>query len=198
MRLIKYLWYVYSLLKGHMVCTAYYSTTVVKLTNHNFPSLGWKITIGSLSTSALAALKIWLTTSLEHRLESSLDGTSGEISYVFLLCFTVLLKRLRRLYTGSFIFQVPPVSDYSTCVRTRIYAFGAPVSCLRVRCTNHLLTRSVHQPPIYKALTNQGEAHQYIDYVVCFNIKDSHHRLKEHTIPYIFRAPRHDSLMLLN
>ena len=29
----------------------------------------------------------------------------------FLLCFTVLLKQLRRLCTGGFIFQVPPVSD---------------------------------------------------------------------------------------
>ena len=29
----------------------------VKLTNHDFPSPGWKIAIGSLSTSALAALK---------------------------------------------------------------------------------------------------------------------------------------------
>jgi len=31
---------------------------VVKLTNYDFPSPGWKIAIGSLSTSALAALKI--------------------------------------------------------------------------------------------------------------------------------------------
>ena len=45
-------------------------------------------------------------------------------------------------------------------VRTRIYAFGAPASCLRVRCTNHLLTR--------RCMTNQGEAHQYIDHVVRF------------------------------
>ena len=32
----------------------------------------------------------------------------------FLLYFTVLLKLLRRLYTGGSIFQVPPVSDYIT------------------------------------------------------------------------------------
>ena len=57
------------------------------MTNHDFPSLGWKIAIGSLSTSALAALKVRLTTSLEHRLESSLDGTSGGISYVFSYVF---------------------------------------------------------------------------------------------------------------
>ena len=33
-----------------------YSATVVELTNYDFPSPGWKIAIGSLSTSALAAL----------------------------------------------------------------------------------------------------------------------------------------------
>ena len=33
-----------------------YSARVVKLTNYDFLSLGWKIAIGSLSTSALAAL----------------------------------------------------------------------------------------------------------------------------------------------
>ena len=35
-----------------------YSTKIVKLTNHDFLSPGWKITIGLLSTSALVALKI--------------------------------------------------------------------------------------------------------------------------------------------
>jgi len=39
--------------------------------------------------------------------------------------------------------------------QVRVYAFNAPTTCLRVWCT-------------YEALTNQGEAHQYIDYVVCF------------------------------
>ena len=32
--------------------------STIELTNHDFPSPGWKIAIGSLSTSALAALKI--------------------------------------------------------------------------------------------------------------------------------------------
>ena len=82
------------------------------------------------------------------------------------------------------------MSDYSTCCTSRVltrlvhqervYAFGAPTTRLRVWY-------------IYKALTHQGEAHQYIDHVVCINMKDSHHRLNEHTIPYVFRAPRHDS-----
>jgi hypothetical protein len=39
--------------------------------------------------------------SLEHRLEGSLEGTLGGISYIFLLYFTALLKRLRRLYTSE-------------------------------------------------------------------------------------------------
>jgi hypothetical protein len=62
---------------------------------------------------------------------------------------------------------------------------STPTTRLRVWCT-------------YKVLTNQGEAHQYIDYVVCFNIKDSHHYPKEHTILYIFYAPGYDSLVLLS
>ena len=76
----------------------------VELTNYDFPCPAWKIAIGSLSTSALAALKIRFTTGLEHHLEGSLDGTSGEVSYVFLLCFIVLLEQLQRLYTGGSIF----------------------------------------------------------------------------------------------
>jgi hypothetical protein len=57
-RLMEYLWFSYGLLEGRTVYTAYYSATVVKLTNYDFPSPGWKIAIGSLSTRALAALKI--------------------------------------------------------------------------------------------------------------------------------------------
>ena len=72
-----------------------------------------------------------LTTSLEHHLEGSPEDTLGGISYIFPLYFTVLLKQLQRLYIGGFIFQVPPVSDHSTC------------------CTNYVLTRSVHQVYIY-------------------------------------------------
>jgi hypothetical protein len=39
--------------------------------------------------------------SLEHRLEGRLEGTLGGISYIFLLYFTALLKRLRRLDTSE-------------------------------------------------------------------------------------------------
>ena len=57
-RLTEHLRFSYSPLEDHTVYTAYYSTIVVELTNYDFPSPGWKIAIGSLSTSALAALKI--------------------------------------------------------------------------------------------------------------------------------------------
>ena len=60
----------------------------------------------------------------------------------FLICFIVLLRQLRGLYTSGFIFQVPPVYNYSTCrtnrvltrlVRqVRIYAFSALTTRLRV------------------------------------------------------------------
>ena len=55
--LMEYLWYVYGLLEGRTAYTAYYSAIVVKLTNYDFPCPAWKIAIGSLTTSALAALK---------------------------------------------------------------------------------------------------------------------------------------------
>jgi hypothetical protein len=116
----------------------------VELTNHDFPYLAWKITISSLSTSTLAALKIQPTTGLEYRLEGSLDGTSGEISYVFLLCFTVLLEQLRRLYIGGSIFQIPPVSDYSTCYTNPVHMRSVRQPYLYIQCTDHLLTRLVY------------------------------------------------------
>ena len=57
-----------------------------------------------------------------------------EFPMYFPLCFMVLLKQLRRLYTGGFIFQVPPVSNYSTC------------------CADHVPTRSVQQPRVYASV----------------------------------------------
>ena len=123
---------------------------------------------------------------LEHCLESSLDGTLGEISYIssfmFYSCIEAITEAVHRwfhfLSTASVWLQ-------HLLYQPRAYAFGTPT----------VFTRSVHQLPAYasSALTNQGETHQYIDHVVCFNTKDSHHRLKEHTIPYVFHAPRHDS-----
>ena len=113
----------------------------------------------------------------------------------FLMCFMVLLRQLRRLYTSSFIFQVPLVYNYSTCRtnrvltrsvrRVRVYAFGILTTRLRVQCTP-------------KALTNQGEVRQYIDYVVYLNRIDSYYYPKEHIILHVFRAPGYDLLILLN
>ena len=61
---------------------------------------------------------------------------------------------LKRLYKENIPIIVEKykfyMSDYSTWC-TNAY--------LRVRYTRLLFTRSVHQPPVYKALTNQGEAH---------------------------------------
>ena len=113
----------------------------------------------------------------------------------FLMYFTVLLRQLRRLSISGFIFQVPPVYNYSTCRtnrvltrsvrRVRVYAFNAPTTYLRVQCTP-------------KALTNQGEVRQYIDQVVYLNTINSYYYPKEHIILYIFRAPGYNSPILLN
>ena len=56
--LTEHLRFSYGPSEGCTAYTAYYSATAVELTNYDFPSPGWKIAIGSLSTSALAALKI--------------------------------------------------------------------------------------------------------------------------------------------
>ena len=68
----------------------------------------------------------------------------------FLTSFIVLLRQLQRLYTSGFIFQVPPVYNYSTCCtnrvltrsvrRVRVYAFSALTTRLRGRCTPKALT----------------------------------------------------------
>jgi len=57
-RLTEHLQYVYGLLEGRTAYMAYYPAMLVELTNYDFLSPGWKIVIGSLSISALAALKI--------------------------------------------------------------------------------------------------------------------------------------------
>jgi hypothetical protein len=73
----------------------------------------------------------------------------------------------------------------TACCTTRIYAFGTPSAYLRGRCTP-------------EALTNQGgRTHQYIDHVVCFNTRESHHPNK-HTILHVFRARGYDSIVPLS
>jgi len=74
---------------------------------------------------------------------------------------------------------------YALVHQVRVYAFGAPTTRLRVWCTP-------------EALTNQGgRTHQYIDHVVCFNTRTSHH-LHKHTILHVFRARRYDSIVPLS
>ena len=75
---------------------------------------------------------------------------------------------------------VIPTRAYALVHQARVYAFGVLTTRLRVWCTP-------------EALTNQGgRTHQYIDHVVCFNTKDSHHPNK-HTILHIFHARGYDS-----
>ena len=93
------------------------------------------------------------------------------ISYIF-FCFTVLFFiyffYILWFYWSNYggCTQVVLFFKYRQCliilpsVRTRVYAFGAPASCLRVWCTNHCLRVATW--------LIRGEAHQYIDHVVCF------------------------------
>src|SRR6266700_7275984 len=101
--LMEHLQYVYGPLEGHTAYTAYYSATVVKSTNHDLPSPGWKIAIGSLSTSALAALKIQLTASLEHRLEGSPEDTlrGGRFPIYFLYILWFYFLCISSVFYGS-------------------------------------------------------------------------------------------------
>ena len=49
------------------------------------------------------------------------------------------------------------LSSYFKCTKLNIYLLSNYINAyLRVWCTSLLFTRSVHQPPTYKALTNQG------------------------------------------
>ena len=85
--------------------------------------------------------------------------TSGGTSYVFPLCFTVLLRQLQRLYASGSIFQVPLVYNYSTCCtgrvlmrlihRVRVYAFGVP-TCLCVWCTSKTLASQRRGALVYR------------------------------------------------
>jgi hypothetical protein len=60
----------------------------------------------------------------------------------FLSCFMVLLRQLRRLYIGGFIFQVPLVYNYSTWC-TNAY--------LRVRApTTYVLTHQGGGASVYR------------------------------------------------
>src|SRR6266566_7183924 len=78
---------------------------------------------------------------LEHRLEGSLDGTSGEISYVFSFVFYGSIEATTEAIHRWFYFL-----KYRQCMIT------APViltACLRARYTEYAFTRSVYQPLAY-------------------------------------------------
>ena len=118
----------------------------------------------------------------------------GRFPIYFLLYFMVLLKQLRRLYISGFIFQVPPVYNYSTYYtnrmptrlvrQVRVYAFSILTTYLHVWCT-------------YKALTNQKE--DILVYRPCslLYIINNHH-LNKYIILHIFRAYGYDLLVLLS
>jgi hypothetical protein len=126
---------------------------------------------------------------------------------IYFLCFMVLFLMyffyILWFYWNNYggYTQVDSFFKYRQCliIQTRIYAFGAPASYLHIQYTNHLLTRSVHQPPIYKALTNQrGGVSVYRLYSLLRYRSKLFIIQQEHTIPYIFRAPGYSSLILLN
>ena len=94
-------------------------------------------------------------------------------------------------YTKINIITITVLYNYSTCCTNRVPTrFDTPSTRLRVRFAYASGALLKHQL--------RGEVRQYIDHVAHLNTIDSHHRLKEHTILYVFRAPRHDLLMLLN
>ena len=113
----------------------------------------------------------------------------------FLMCFTVLLRQLRRLYISSSIFQVPLVYNYSTyrtnrvltrsVRRVRVYAFSTLTTRLCVRCT-------------YKALTNQRGGALVYRLRSLLYIINSYYYPNKYIILYVFHAPRYDLLVLLN
>ena len=115
---------------------------------------------------------------------------------LFLMYFFCVLWFNWSNYGGCI--QVVSFFKYRQCIIT---APVVPTVCLRV-WRKYAVTRSVHQPLAYapsallKHWLIRGEAHQYIDPVVYINTEDSHHRLNEHIILYVFRAPRHDSIPL--
>src|SRR5271168_1909621 len=99
-------------------------------------------------------------------------------SFMFPLCFTVLLEHLQRLYEYSSIFK---------CCQ---YIITATTPATLAVATVVALT------PDYKVLTNQGDApvSVYID-SVALQLNLSHHS-NEYRILYVLRAPEYDSTVL--
>jgi hypothetical protein len=81
---------------------------------------------------------------------------------------------------------------YALVHQVRVYAFSVLTTAFSALTTR---LRSWCTP---EALTNQGgRTHQYIDHVVCFNTRTSHH-LYKHTILHVFRARRYDLIVPLS
>ena len=91
-------------------------------------------------------------------------------SFMFPLCFTVLLEHLRRLYGYSFIFKCCQCIITATTPATLAVATVAALT------------------PDYEVLTNQGDAlvSVYID-SVALQLNLSHYS-NEHRILYVLRA----------
>ena len=96
-------------------------------------------------------------------------------SFIFPLCFTVLLEHLQRLYKYSSIFKCCQCIITATAPATLAIATVATLT------------------PDYKVLTNQGDApvSVYID-SVALQLNLSHHS-NEHRILYVLRALEYDS-----
>ena len=116
--------------------------------------------------------RLWtgLTATLKDCLKRNLKGCLKGVSYVFPLCFTVLLEHLRRLYGYSSIFK------YCQCIIT------ATVLITLAAATLAALT------PDYEVLTNQRDAlvSVYID-SVALQLNLSHYS-NEYKILYVLRA----------
>jgi len=99
-------------------------------------------------------------------------------SFMFPLCFTVLLEHLRRLYGYSSIFKC------CQCIITAITPATLAVATLAALTLD------------YEVLTNQGDAlvSIYIDSVI-LQLNLSHYS-NEYKILYVLRAPEYDFIVL--
>ena len=61
-------------------------------------------------------------------------------SFMFYSC----IEAITEVYTGGSIFQVVPVSDYSTCYTNPVRTRSVRQPCLRIQCIDYPLTRLVH------------------------------------------------------
>jgi hypothetical protein len=109
------------------------------------------------------------------------------LQFYFLYIFFCILRFYWSYYGGYT--QVVSFFKYRQCliilpsVQTRIHAFSAPASRLRVQCTNYYLCVA--------AWLIRGEAHQYIDYVICFIQQSSYNLTRLRLRHYVILALGH-------